>query len=57
MGILSFPIFGTHKIWGILSQDNFSLGDYVGRDICQGGFFHGDFVIDFFFPLKVNSDI
>ena len=40
-GILSFSIFGTHKIegilsWGILSQVNFSLGDFV----------MGDFVVD-----------
>ena len=32
-GILSFSIFGTHKIWGILSQVNFSLGEF-----CHGGF-------------------
>ena len=35
-GILSFSTFGTHKIWGILSRKNFSLGDFV----------IGDFVVD-----------
>ena len=38
-GILSFSISETHKIWGILSQVNFFLGDFVA-----GVFRHGDFV-------------
>ena len=38
MGILSFSIFGTHKILGILSQVNFSLGDFVAGIFCHGGF-------------------
>ena len=56
-GILSFPIFGTHKIWGILSggnlsPDNFSLrdfvmGDYVVGDFVKGGFCHGGFCLTF----------
>ena len=36
--ILSFSIFGTHKIWGILSHKNFSLGEYVMGDFVAGGF-------------------
>ena len=30
--------FGTHKIWGILSQVNFSLGDFVMGAFVAGGF-------------------
>ena len=47
-GILSFRIFGTHKIvgilsggilsWGILSQNNFSLGDFVMGEYVASGF-------------------
>ena len=40
-GVLSFSVFGTHKIWGILSQVNFCLGDFV-----MGDFVTGDFVVD-----------
>ena len=42
-GILSFPISGTHKIWGILSHKNFSLRDFVMGDFVAGGFCHGGF--------------
>ena len=47
-GILSFSIFGTHKIWGILSwgilsQVNFSQGDFVTGDFVIGDFDMGDF--------------
>ena len=47
-GSLSFSIFRTHKIWGILSggilsQVNFSPGDFVMGDFVAGGFCHGGF--------------
>ena len=42
--ILSFPFLGTHKIWGILSQDNFSLGDFVVGNYVAGVFVFGAFV-------------
>ena len=44
-GILSYPISGTHKIWGILSHKNFSLGDFVTGDFVIGDFVTGDFVM------------
>ena len=56
-GILSFSIFGTHKIrailsWGILSQVNFFPGGFcrwgiLTRGILSpGNFVMGDFVVD-----------
>ena len=59
--ILSFSIVGTHKIWGILSQVKFSLGDFfMGNlsrgilslgDFVTGDFVTGDFVMGDFDPI------
>ena len=38
---MSFPNFGTHKIWRILS-----LGDFVMGAFVTGNFVMGDFVVD-----------
>ena len=45
--------FGTHKIWGILSQVNFSLGNFLMRDegFCHGDFVTGNFVVGDFDPV------
>ena len=56
-GILSFSIFGTHRIWGILSQVNFSLGDFAMGAFVTGEFVMGDSVVgDFVMGDFVTGD-
>ena len=53
-GILSYPISGTHKIWGILSHKNFSLGNYVIGDFVMGDFVAGGFCCRF---VDIGSNV